>query len=111
MACAAHSGWGTVSAGPPPGSHLGGAAAGSLHPPGQALRSPALSCGSVGSPPGADQKGSSAATLALTGERGASAGTPQPAGPAAGAPGRNPPGRQQAGPAVAQGLACREGGW
>ena len=45
-----------------------------------------------------------AATLDLTGERGASAGAPQPAGPAAGAPG-NPPGRQLAGPAVAQGVA------
>ena len=46
-----------------------------------------------------------AATLDLTGGRGASAVTPQLAGPAAGAPGRNPPGRQLAGLAVAQGTA------
>ena len=51
------------------------------------------------------QRGASATTLDLTGERGASAGTPQPAGPAAGAPGYNPPGRRLAGPAVAQGVA------
>ena len=51
------------------------------------------------------QRGASAATLDLTDEKGASAGLPQPAGPAAGTLGYNPPGRRLAGPAVAQGVA------